>query len=91
VHAVGEEPAQPEAEEGSELPPAEAVAHAEAEVQHYEQVIAAGKATVTNAAAALDMEKQALAAVVKVCSQRRSCICAAADVFSPKPCTGRTA
>lgn len=65
--AVGEEPAQPEAEEGSELAPAEAVAHAEAEVQHYEQVITAGKATVTNAAAALDMEKQALAAVVKVC------------------------
>jgi hypothetical protein len=48
------------------------VAHAEAEVQHYEQVIAAGKATVTNAAAGLDVEKKALAAVVKVCSEQRS-------------------
>jgi hypothetical protein len=46
--------------------PADAVSHAEAEVQHYEAVVAAGKATVTNAAAALDLEKQALAAVVKV-------------------------
>lgn len=64
--AVGEEPAAPEAEDGAELPPAEAVSHAEAEVQHYEAVIAAGKATVTNAAAVLDLEKQALAAVVKV-------------------------
>jgi hypothetical protein len=35
-------------------------------VQHSEAVIAAGKATVTNAAAALDLEKQALAAIVKV-------------------------
>lgn len=64
--AVGEEPAQPEGEEGADLPPAEAVSHAEAEVQHSEAVIAAGKATVTNAAAALDLEKQALAAIVKV-------------------------
>lgn len=64
--AVGEEPAQPEGEEGADLPPAEAVSHAEAEVQHSEAVITAGKATVTNAAAALDLEKQAMAAIVKV-------------------------
>lgn len=67
VLVVPEEPAQTEAEEGAEeLPPAEAVAAAEAQVQHYKAVIAAGKATAANAAAALDLEKQALAAIVKV-------------------------
>lgn len=66
VLAVPEEPALPEAEEGAELLPTEAVAAAEALVQHYEAVIAAGKAAAANAAAALDLEKQALAATVKV-------------------------
>lgn len=64
--AVGEEPAQPELEEGAEQPPAEGVSHAEAELQYTEQVIAAGKATVANAAAALALEKEALSAIVQV-------------------------
>ena len=64
--AVGEEPPPPEAEEGAELSPAEAVSHAEAELQHAEQLIAAGKAGVANATTALGLEKEVLAAVVKV-------------------------
>lgn len=67
--AVGEEPAQPEGEGGeggAELTPAEAVSHAEAELAYAGQVIAAGKVTVENAAAALAVEKEALTAIVKV-------------------------
>jgi hypothetical protein len=69
---VGEDPVPPEGEEGGELPPAEAVSHAEALLQHSEQAIAAGKVTVANAVAALGVEQDALAAIVKVCAAAMS-------------------
>lgn len=69
--AVGDDPAagqEAEAEVGSEpLAPADAVAAAEAALQHAQQVVAVGKVVASNATAALVLEQEVLAAVVKVC------------------------
>lgn len=65
--AVGEEPAAGEPEEGAETPaPADLIPQREAQLQHVQQRIAAGKVVADNAAAALTLEKDVLAALVQV-------------------------
>jgi glutamine synthetase type III len=66
--AVGEQPT-PSAEEDTSadaVPPAELIVQLEAHLQHCEQRIAAGKVAAANAEASLKVEKDVLAAVVKV-------------------------
>jgi hypothetical protein len=66
---VGEEPpASGEgAEDGAEqLSPADAIAAAEAQLQHWGTVAVAARVGMSNAGAALVVEQDALAAVVKV-------------------------